>query len=101
MIDFLDMEQIKNHFRRMSNLIDDSQSVILTGTITQITGMKIEASGISIPLGTVCKILVAKNISVNAEVIGFSEKSTYLMATENMTGIKQGTPVVSLSNTRH
>lgn len=101
MMDFLDKERIKNHFRRTSNIIEDNQSIILTGTITQISGMKIEASGISIPLGTVCKILVSKNVSVNAEVIGFSEKSTYLMATEDVSGIKQGTRVVSLSNIRH
>ncbi len=96
MTDFLDKEYIKNQLLKMSKAIDDNSSVIVSGVITRIAGMKIEATGISVPLGTTCKILVSENHEITAEVIGFSDHTTYLMAIENTHGIKQGTPVIPL-----
>lgn len=101
MTDFINAEYIKSYFTRMSRFVDERNSYVLVGSIIRITGMKIEAIGISASVGTICKIVVTENKSINAEVIGFSDNITYLMATENITGIKPGTRVISLSQNRN
>lgn len=101
MTDILNKEYINKHFKQISQSIETNSSLTVAGTVIRITGMKIEAGGMSVPVGTVCKILVTDAHWVNAEVIGFSENVTYLMATEHVDGIKQGTIVIPLSKTRH
>src|SRR5690606_8422755 len=65
-------------------------------SIVRISGSKLEAAGISVPMGTICAVVISPVKSINAEVIGFSESVTYLMAIEDTFGIKQGTPVIPL-----
>jgi flagellum-specific ATP synthase len=96
MSDFLNKQSIKNHLLRISQAVNDNSSVIVAGTISRVSGMKLEATGISVPMGTMCEILVSDNNSVNAEVIGFADNVTYLMPIGETYGIKQGTPVIPL-----
>ena len=91
-------ESILNRLASLSKHVDETPSYVLSGTITRISGMKLEATGITVPVGTNCKILVSENSTVHAEVIGFSDNVTYLMATESIFGIKKGTPVITALN---
>lgn len=100
MNNFLNKANIQNHFVKVRNVIETKSTVVVAGTVIRITGMKIEAAGMSVPVGTVCKIIISESQSVNAEVIGFAENITYLMATEHVDGIKQGTIVIPLETTR-
>lgn len=100
MIDFLNKESIKKRLVKMSQAIDENPSAVVTGSITKITGMKLEATGLSVPMGTQCKILISENDQVDAEVIGFAENTTFLMAIQHTYGIKQGTRVMPLLRTQ-
>jgi flagellum-specific ATP synthase len=86
--------KLKSHLLKISNAVKENSSVTVYGTINRITGMKLEATGLSVPIGTICKILISDTIAVTAEVVGFSDTATFLMATENMSGITRGTPVI-------
>lgn len=97
MIDFLNKDSIKQHLVKISNAVSKNASYSLAGTITKITGMKLEASGICVPVGTVCKLMVSDEKVISAEVIGFANHITYLMATEDVIGVRNGTPVLPLS----
>ena len=101
MKDLFDNGQLKQHFSRLAQSVEENNGFVLAGTVTKISGMKIEANGISVPLGTLCEIQVADDNHIAAEVIGFSDQVTYLMAIENIHGIKPGTPVIPLSKIRH
>lgn len=101
MTKILDKDIIKNHLIKLKRKIDENSSIEIAGTITRITGMKIEAVGLSVPLGTVCKITISSTCSINAEVIGFSDKITYLMATEHIDGVKPGELVIPQQKTRY
>lgn len=101
MSNFLDKNLIQNHFLKVRSAVDQKSTIVVAGTVIRITGMKIEAAGMAVPVGTVCKIIISDTQSVNAEVIGFTENITYLMATEHVDGIKQGTIVIPLDKTRH
>lgn len=96
MNNFLNKETLKHQLIKLSNRIDDHSSIIVSGTIVRIIGMKLEAIGISAPVGTVCKIEITTDKSVLAEVIGFADSITYLMAMHETFGIKPGTPVIPL-----
>lgn len=94
MIEFLEKESIKNHLLRIGHAVSTNSSAQIAGTIIRIIGSKLEATGIAAPIGTICKILIDDKTTVAAEVIGFSEELTYLMAIQDTYGIKQGTPVI-------
>jgi flagellum-specific ATP synthase len=100
MFDLFDMERIRSHLARTERALDQMESVVIIGQVTKITGMKIEVTGLSAPIGTLCKILISETDSVNAEVIGFSGDTSYIMAVENIDGVKQGTPVMPLLRQR-
>lgn len=97
MADFLNKESIKNHLLRIDEAVQDNPSAIVSGTITRVSGVRLEATGISVPMGTICKIVISENNTVNAEVIGFAENVIYLMAIQDTYGIKQGTPVIPMA----
>jgi flagellum-specific ATP synthase len=100
MLDSKNNTLIANHFQKIANSIEQNSSVTISGTITRMTGTKIEAVGMTVPLGTLCKIGITDDHFINAEVIGFSENITYLMASENVEGIKQGSPVIPYAQQR-
>lgn len=97
MTNFLNKNHIKQALLHTASVVAECQPVEVSGTITRIIGTKLEAVGINASLGTACKILISETQSINAEVIGFSNEITYLMALEDINGIKQGTPVIALS----
>lgn len=101
MIDFINKKKIKKQLTKIEADIEANSSVRIMGTITRITGMKIEAAGVSAPVGTTCEILVSDTCKVNAEVIGFADNVIYLMATETINGIKQGTRIAPLAKNRN
>lgn len=98
MTEAINRQYIKKQLLKILDTIDQRASVIISGVVTRITGMKIEVAGILVPIGTTCEILVSDTRSIHAEVIGFSDNTAYLMATENIYGIKPGTPVIPLLN---
>jgi flagellum-specific ATP synthase len=89
---------LKKNLEFIKICMDTNSSFILSGMITKISGMKIEASGLSVPIGTICRISLSPQQIIEAEVIGFSGELTYLMACDDISGIKPGTPVISLSD---
>lgn len=94
-------DSLEKYFSQLSYSIEQNASAMLTGMITHVSGMKIEAKGLSVPLNTTCEIYLGQDKKILSEVIGFSEDVTYLMATEHIDGITQGARVVPLSKTRY
>jgi flagellum-specific ATP synthase len=97
MTDFIDKKMIQDHFNKLAYHVSLNSSVTVSGSITRISGMKLEVTGLSVPMGTICKIIISPVHIIHAEVIGFYENITYLMAIEDTHGIRQGTSVVPLS----
>ncbi len=73
--------------------VDSVTDIVAQGTLKRMVGLKLEAVGVSAPLGAKC-IITSSDISVEAEVVGFSQDSLYLMSTENTQGIAPGAKVV-------
>ena len=65
-----------------------------TGTLVRIVGLMLEARGIVATVGETCSIRTADGGAVEAEVVGFSDKTTFLMPYGHPAGIGPGSAVV-------
>ncbi|MEO3960021.1 flagellum-specific ATP synthase FliI, partial [Chromobacterium piscinae] len=66
------------------------------GRLVRVTGMVMEAVGIKLPVGGACRVALADDHSVEAEVVGFSGDKVFLMPLSNVHGLLPGTPVFPL-----
>lgn len=63
------------------------------GTLTRLTGMVLEASGIRAPVGAQCVISMKSKQPVLAEVVGFSGDKAFLMPAGDVFGLSSGAGV--------
>ena len=67
------------------------------GRVVRITGLVVEAVGIDVGLGEICRISsLTEGRSVLAEVCGFHDKGVLLMSLGELEGIHPGSMVVTL-----
>ncbi len=63
------------------------------GTLVRLVGMRLEARGIMAPIGSCCQISTQEGSSIDAEVVGFNDKTLYLMPLQEPTGLAPGAMV--------
>lgn len=90
------IEKIESHFSSISDRIDTALSCKIYGTIVRISGFLLEATGLNASVGVLCHV-ITKEHYILAEVIGFSNQTTYLMAYHETLGISPGNKVYCLS----
>ena len=64
------------------------------GSLVRMIGIKLESVGCQAPVGSRCRIVTDVGTSIEAEVVGFSEGSLFLMPEGNLAGVKLGARVV-------
>ncbi len=67
------------------------------GTLTRLTGMVLEASGIRAPVGSQCVVSMKSKEPVLAEVVGFSGDKAFLMPAGDVHGLSSGAGVAPAS----
>ena len=83
------------HIDRL-NQID---TVIYQGEVTQLIGTTIESNGPSSRIGDICRIISHQDsATVDAEVVGFRENAILLMPFGKLVGIGPGSKVVALGH---
>lgn len=60
------------------------------GRVSRAIGLTMEAKGFNQPIGARCYVNIDESRSVEAEVVGFSNESVYLMSIGNIQGIAPG-----------
>lgn len=68
----------------------------LEGRLVRVVGLTFEAVGCTAPVGSVCAIDTGSGMSVQAEVVGFSGKTLYLMPAGDVAGVMPGARVIPL-----
>ena len=63
------------------------------GTLVRLVGLRLEARGIMAPIGSSCEIMSADGHCIEAEVVGFNDKTLYLMPLTDPVGIGPGASV--------
>ena len=57
------------------------------GTLTRLTGLVLEATGIRVPVGSQCVVSMKSRAPVLAEVVGFSGDRAFLMPAGDVYGL--------------
>jgi len=68
------------------------------GTLVRLVGMRMEARGIMASVGSSCEILGQDGHKIEAEVVGFNDKTLYLMPLTEPVGIGPGASVRLAAN---
>ncbi|MDD5176119.1 MAG: flagellar protein export ATPase FliI [Sterolibacterium sp.] len=68
----------------------------VSGRLTRINGLVMEATGLKLPLGSSCCIQAPDGGMVEAEVVGFSGEKLYMMPSEDVYGLAPGAQVRAL-----
>lgn len=68
----------------------------LEGRLVRVVGLTFEATGCSAPVGSLCAIDTGGGTSINAEVVGFSGKTLFLMPAGDVAGVSPGARVIPL-----
>lgn len=66
---------------------DNSDLLAIEGRLTRMVGLTLEAVGFRAPIGSRCEILVQGDKPIEAEVVGFSGETLYLMPTGDIRGL--------------
>ncbi len=66
----------------------------VSGRLTRINGLVMEAAGLRLPLGSGCRVLAQAGGSVEAEVVGFNGDKLFMMPTDDVYGLAPGAPVL-------
>ncbi len=69
------------------------------GTLVRLVGLRLEARGIMAPIGTCCEVRGQDGHAVEAEVVGFQDKTLFLMPFAEPVGIGPGASVRILPGT--
>lgn len=67
------------------------------GRLTRMVGLTLEAVGLNVPVGTYCNIVRPGQTPIEAEIVGFSDSTTYLMPIRAAEGLKPGLVVKPVS----
>lgn len=79
------MTSLAERIQKSQRLVNDAKPEV-SGRLTKVNGLTLEAVGVSVPLGGHCKIQTL-NGEVDAEVVGFENDKIFLMPTDQVSGI--------------
>lgn len=76
--------------------IQSSETIARSGRITKATGLVLEATGLQLPLGAACRIMVSESLDIwaSAEVVGFDGDILFLMPHHEIMGLRSGALVL-------
>lgn len=80
---------------RFFNALEECQPFRVTGRVVKVVGLVVESMGPPAHVGELCHIYTShQRPPIEAEVVGFHEGKTLLMALDDMSGIEPGSEVV-------
>ncbi|QDT65648.1 FliI/YscN family ATPase [Calycomorphotria hydatis] len=65
----------------------------IEGRVARVTGLTAAVTGFPVPLGATCRIVVGRHRDIQAEVVGFQDGMTLVMAYEDLHGVRHGDTV--------
>ncbi len=87
------MTRLADFMDNCATLADAAQPIGLSGRLSKVTGMVVEASGLQLPVGSLCLLHSVGAPKVEAEVVGFGAGRLLLMPASDTAGLAQNTLV--------
>ena len=92
-------ERLDRLFTACKANVGDAPGYRLSGYLTRVAGLVMEAVGLQLPVGSACVILLGNGHRVEAEVVGFSGDRLFLMPTGDAYGLAPGARVIAREET--
>ena len=67
----------------------------LEGRVTKVAGLVIEGDGPAASVGEICRVQISEGAMLEAEVVGFKERTIQLMPIGDMTGLTPGSRILA------
>lgn len=87
-------EQWEGFLKNCTQMVAPANPFLLSGTITRVAGLVMEAVGLRLAVGSSCIIYLSNGHSVSAEVVGFSGERLFLMPSSDVYGLSPGAKVL-------
>ena len=84
----------KSRIERLGERLGESRGLVVEGKLTRMVGLTLEAVGCRAAIGGRCDVINAAGERIEAEVVGFSGESLYLMPTGDIRGLEPDARVV-------
>lgn len=81
--------------------LDHRQTVPVSGKVTKVTGLVMEAVGLRLPVGSACAIELQNKVRIEAEVVGFDGERLFLMPQSDLDGVTPGASVFAAQANLH
>lgn len=81
------------YFDQLQQRVQLAQGLDSQGSLTRLTGLVVEASGLRVPVGAQCEVQTSEGHPVLAEVVGFAADRAYLMPAGDVQGLSSGASV--------
>ncbi len=91
---FVPGDSLRAYLSDCERIAGATSPYVVAGRLTRINGLVMEASGLKLPLGSGCRVLIPGGGSVEAEVVGFTGDKLYMMPTDDVFGLAPGAMVV-------
>jgi len=87
----------KIEFNKYKEALKSCRPIKMEGKIVKVAGIVAEADGPGMSIGSLCSIKNGKGQNIQAEVIGFNDKSVIVMPFGEMRGIEPGSRIVDIN----
>ena len=74
---------------------------LISGRVTKVTGLIMEAVGIKLAVGSACFIHLQNGVKIEAEVVGFNGDRLFLMPQSDLDGVTPGAPVFPMTDAQN
>lgn len=83
----------QDYFKHAQSRVQRCHPLEVSGKLTRLTGLVLEASGLRVAVGSQCLVSMANQPGVLAEVVGFSSNKAFLMPAGDIHGLSCGATV--------
>lgn len=87
-------QTVHQYFTKVAEKLAQPAILQKEGRLTRVVGMTLEAVGCSAPVGSRCELVTVHGARFEAEIVGFSENTTYLMPIGRTYGLAPGTKII-------
>lgn len=84
---------LQSRLRLSREQISHAKTTSVSGRVTRVTGLVMEAVGLRLPVGSACTINLQSGAKIDAEVVGFDGDKLFLMPHSDLDGVTPGSPV--------
>ncbi len=79
---------------KYSEIHIESPEPVVCGSLKRVIGLTMEAVGFRAPIGHTCELLLEDGAKAQVEVVGFNDKSIFLMPVKPVNGVQVGARVI-------